>query len=133
MSTNTRKLAEVFEVLAEDRKATKAETAKAVEEAAAKHRTPRWIARRSAVLLVGGLTTVAGIVFFTRSDNVKVSIELTDVDLSDKSLSFFLDDKPISAEELSEWNGIEARRVRADGEARQGHREAIAHHRDRRA
>lgn len=36
------------------------------------------------------LTTLAGIVFYTKSDKVKMTIELTDVDLSDKSLSFFL-------------------------------------------
>lgn len=53
------------------------------------------------LLLVGGLTALGSIIFFTRSDKVKVTIELTDVDLSDKSLTFFLDEKPIAAEALA--------------------------------
>jgi hypothetical protein len=94
-------LAEVFAVISADRKLARAETAAAVEAAVRKHRTPRWALVLAGLLLVGGLTALAGIVFFTRSDKVKVSIVLTDVDLSDKTLSFFLDEEPISAEALA--------------------------------
>ena len=53
------------------------------------------------LFLVGGLTALGGLVLFTRSDKVKVTIELTDVDLADKTLSFFLNDEPISADALA--------------------------------
>jgi hypothetical protein len=43
----------------------------------------------------------AGVVFFTRGDTVKASVELSGIDLSDKSLTYFLDDKPVTADELS--------------------------------
>ncbi len=102
LSTDTRKLAELFAVMSEQRKIEKAETAAAVEAAAARHRTPRWIFAALALLLVGGLAAVAAVVFFTRNDTVKVTIELKGVDLSDKTLRFTLDGKPIAAEELAE-------------------------------
>jgi uncharacterized protein (TIGR03067 family) len=53
------------------------------------------------LFLAGGLTALGGILFFTRSDKVRVTIELTDVDLADKTLSFFMDEEPISAEALA--------------------------------
>jgi uncharacterized protein (TIGR03067 family) len=101
-SSNTRNnLAELFAALSDDRKQARVETAAAVEAAIAKHRTPRWVFALAGLFIVGGLTALAGIVFYTKSDKVKVTIELTDVDLSDKSLSFFLDEEPVSAEVLA--------------------------------
>jgi hypothetical protein len=99
--TNTN-LAEVFAAMSVERKTARAETAAAVEAAIRKHRTPRWVLVLVGLLFLGGLTALAGMVFFTRSDKVKVTIELTDVDLSDKALSFLLDDEPISAEALAQ-------------------------------
>jgi Leucine-rich repeat (LRR) protein len=97
----TKTLGEVFAALSADRKQARAETAAAVEAAIARHRTPRWVFVLAGLLLVGGLTALGSIIFFTRSDKVSVTIELTDVDLADKTLSFFLDEEPISAEALA--------------------------------
>jgi Leucine-rich repeat (LRR) protein len=97
-STN---MSDVFAAMMADRKQARAETVAAVAAAMAKHRTPRWVFVLTGLLLVGALTALGGIVFYTRSDKVKVTIELTDVDLADRSLSFFLDDEPISAEALT--------------------------------
>lgn len=94
-------MAEVFAALSADRKQTQAETAAAVEAAMARHRTPRWLIALSALLVVGSIGALAAIVFFTRSDKVKVTIELTDVDLADTTLTFFLDKQPIEAEVLA--------------------------------
>lgn len=104
-STSTsNNLAEVFAALSDDRKQARAETAAVVEAAIAKHRTPRWIFLLVGLLFVGGLTALGGIVFFSRSDKVEVSLSLVlkDVDLSDKSLGFFLDDEPVAADALAE-------------------------------
>lgn len=98
VGTDTRRLADIFAAMSAERKQ---ETEAAMERAVRKARTPRWVFVIAGLILVGGLTAIAGLVFFTKSDKVKVTIELTDVDLSDKSLSFFLDDKPISAEALA--------------------------------
>jgi hypothetical protein len=100
-SSNATNMAEVFAAIAADRTQARAETAAAVEAAIRKHRTPRWAVALGVTLLVCGLAAVAGIVFFTRTDTVKVTLELTDVDLSDKTLSFLLDEEPISAEALA--------------------------------
>lgn len=103
-STSTRtNLAEVFAALSDDRKQARVETAAAVEAAIAKHRTPRWIFLLVGLFALSGFTALAGIVFFTRSDTVKVdlTIVLKDVDLADKSLTFILDDEPISADTLA--------------------------------
>ncbi|HEY7327683.1 MAG TPA: protein kinase [Gemmataceae bacterium] len=97
----TETLGEVFAAFSVERKQARAETAEVVEAAIARYRTPRWVLVLAGLLLVGGMAALGGIVFFTRSDKVKVTIELTDVDLSDKSLSFFLDEEPISAEVLA--------------------------------
>lgn len=94
-------MAEVFAALSADRKQTQAETAAAVDAAMARHRTPRWLIALSALLVVGSIGVLAGIVFFTRSEKVKVTIELTDVDLADTTLTFFLDKQPIEAEALA--------------------------------
>ncbi|MCE9564988.1 MAG: DUF1080 domain-containing protein [Planctomycetes bacterium] len=101
LSTNTRKLADVFEAISEQQETAKAETAAAIEAAAGRHRTPRWIFAALALLIVSGLTAVSAVVFFTKTDAVKVTIELTDIDLADKTLSFFLDEQPITAEQLA--------------------------------
>ncbi len=94
-------MAEVFAALSADRKQAQAETAAVVEAAIARNRVPVWVFVLAGLLFVGGLSALAGVFFFTRSDMVKVTVELTDVDLADKSLSFFLDDQPISAEALA--------------------------------
>ncbi len=94
-------LGEVFAALSLDRKQARAETAAVVEAAIARYRTPQWVFLLAGLLLLGGMAALGGLVFFTRTDKVKVTLELTDVDLADKSLSFFLDDKPISAEALA--------------------------------
>lgn len=103
-STSTRNnLAEVFAVLSEDRKQARAETAEAVEAAIAKHRTPRWVFLLVGLLSLGGFAALAGIIFFTRSDTVKVdlTVVLKDVDLADRSLTFLLNDEPISSDTLA--------------------------------
>jgi serine/threonine protein kinase len=94
-------LADVFAALSADRKQTQQETAAALDAALARHRTPPWVVALVGLLIVGSIGALAGIVFFTRSEKVKVTIELTDVDLSDKTLAFFLDDRPIEAEVLA--------------------------------
>jgi hypothetical protein len=99
--TGTEMLGEVFAALSLDRKQARAETAAVVEAAIARYRTPQWVFILAGLLLLGGMAALGGLVFFTRSDKVKVTLELTDVDLSDRSLSFFLDDKSISAEALA--------------------------------
>jgi uncharacterized protein (TIGR03067 family) len=94
-------LAEFFAAITAERKQSQAETAAAVAAAVARHRTPRWMFVLIGLVFAGGVLALGAIVFFTRSDKVKVTIELTDVDLSDRTLSFFLDDEPISAEALA--------------------------------
>jgi serine/threonine protein kinase len=99
-------LAGVFAAIVADRKQARAETAAAVEAAIARHHTPRWLVALGGLVFVGvllaGLAALGGLVFFTRSDKVRVTVELTEVDLSDKTLSFFLDEEPISAEALAQ-------------------------------
>jgi formylglycine-generating enzyme required for sulfatase activity len=103
--TNTsNNLAEVFAALSDDRKQARAETAAVVEAAIAKHRTPRWMFLLVGLLFAGGLTVLASVVFFTRSDKVKVDLAviINVVDLKDKSLSFFLGEEPIAVDALAE-------------------------------
>jgi len=104
LSTDTRKLAELFEVVSRQRKIEKAETTAAIEAAATRHRTPRWIFVAFALLIVGGLAAI----YFTRNEQpvvrietVKVTIEVKGIDFRDTRYSFTLDDKPITGEELS--------------------------------
>ena len=104
-STDRRNLADMIAEMSVQRKRVKAETAEAVERAAAKHRVPRsWIIALGVLLLVGFAATAA-IVFFSKNKKgdvkVAVQIELPGVDLSDKTLSYFLDEEPITAEQLS--------------------------------
>ncbi len=102
-TSNSNNLAEVFAALSDDRKKTRDETAAAVEAAIAKHRTPRWVFLLVGLLFAGGMATLAGIIFFTRSDTVKVDVAviINDVDLNDTSLSFFLNDVEIAANTLA--------------------------------
>lgn len=53
-----------------------------------------------AVAFWGGLLMLAGIVFFTKSRDVKVTANLADIDLSDASLSFRLDGVAVSPANL---------------------------------
>jgi uncharacterized protein (TIGR03067 family) len=89
-------MAQVLAALSADRRA---ETEAAVEAAVRRSRPPLrfWIVL--AVLLVGGFTTLAGIIFYTRTPTATVMIHI-DVDLNDKTLSFFLDGKQVPAESL---------------------------------
>lgn len=97
-SSNTN-LAEVFAAaIAADRQHTTA----AINSAVAKNRRPILIAITIGLLLAGLASLFAGVTFFTRSDKVLVSIDVSDVDLGDKGLTFFLDKEPISAEALAQ-------------------------------
>jgi hypothetical protein len=89
-------MAQVLAALSADRRA---ETEAAVEAAVRRSRPPLrfWIVL--AVLLVGGFTNLAGIIFYTRTPTATVMIHI-DVDLNDKTLSFFLDGKQVLAESL---------------------------------
>jgi Leucine-rich repeat (LRR) protein len=94
-------LASALGALADDQSQAAAE-APVTAGAATRRRTPRRVIVLVALFLVGGLAVLAGIIFFTRSDAVEVTVELKDVDLADKSLRFFLDDEPVTAEKLAE-------------------------------
>lgn len=52
-----------------------------------------------ALLLGGTLATLGGVIFFARTKSATVLVDV-DVDLSDKTLSFTLDGKPVTPEEL---------------------------------
>ncbi|MBO0698461.1 MAG: DUF1080 domain-containing protein, partial [Zavarzinella sp.] len=87
-TTETQRIAEVF-----------AFTEKAVEKAIRKHKTPTWM--KVGLGLLGVLAVVVpSIVFFARTPKVTVMIAVHE-DLTDKTLSFVLDGKAVSAEELS--------------------------------
>ena len=95
-ASDAQKLAELFAVtIAEER----AHTAAALDKAVAKHRMPRWLIALLALTSVGGLVAVA-VVLLTRTPTVKVTIELSDLDLADKDLSFVLDGATVPAEQL---------------------------------
>ncbi len=100
-STGDSNLAEVFAVMSAERKKSQAETAAVVEAAIRKTRTPRWILIALGLIGIFGIATLAGLIFFTKSGPVTVTVELNDIDLTDQSLSFLLDDQPISAETLA--------------------------------
>jgi uncharacterized protein (TIGR03067 family) len=88
-ATETQRIADVF-----------AFTEQAVEKAIRKHRTPIWVKVGIGVLILIGLV-VPAIMFFSRTPTAELQITLKDIDLADKSLSFFLDEQPISAEKLA--------------------------------
>ena len=94
-------LADVFAVMSAERKKSRAETAAVVEAAIRKSHTPRWVFIALGLIGILGIATLAGLIFFTKSGPVTVTVELNDIDLTDQSLSFFLDDQPISAEALA--------------------------------
>ena len=60
---------------------------------------PRRVFVLLALFFVGGLTALAGIIFYTRTPTATVLIHI-DVDLGDQTLSFFLDGKQVPAEKL---------------------------------
>lgn len=96
-------LSEVFAVMSVERKGVRAETTTAVKAARAKHRTPRWVFLLVGGLGAGALIMLASIVFFTRSDAAKVnlSVMIKDVDLQDKTLSFYLNEQSIGTAALA--------------------------------
>jgi len=87
-------LAQILRVLSADRRA---ETEAAVEAAVHKSRIPFWKLLAPAGLL--GVLLTLGIIFFARTPTATVMIHI-DVDLSDTTLSFFLDGKAIAADDL---------------------------------
>ena len=107
LSTNTRKLAEVFDAISENRKAAKAETAEAVEEAVSRHgtQTRKFLYAGGAVLVLV-ILAIGAAFYFTKKDNptntVSVNVTLQYIDLSDATLTFILDGKPVTAAALKE-------------------------------
>jgi serine/threonine protein kinase len=87
-------LAQILGALSADRRA---ETEAAVEAAVHKSRIPLWKLLAPAGLL--GVLLTLGIIFFARTPTATVMIHI-DVDLNDKTLSFFLDGKAIAADDL---------------------------------
>ncbi|MCX7667101.1 MAG: TIGR03067 domain-containing protein, partial [Gemmataceae bacterium] len=98
-ATSSENMADLFAVMSMERKATRAETAAVVEAALSKYRTPRWVFVAIGVVMLSGFIALGGIIFFTRTPTATVMINI-DVDLNDKTLSFFLDGKQVSAESL---------------------------------
>jgi serine/threonine protein kinase len=89
-------MAQVLAALSADRRA---ETEAAVEAAVRRSRPPMKLWLILGVILLGGFTALAGIIFYTRTPTATVMIHI-DVDLNDKTLSFFLDGKQVPAESL---------------------------------
>jgi uncharacterized protein (TIGR03067 family) len=89
-------LAQVMAALSADRRA---ETEAVIEAAVRRAQLPRRVLVLLALFFVGGLTALAGIIFYTRTPTATVMIHI-DVDLNDKTLSFFLDGKQVPAEKL---------------------------------
>jgi uncharacterized protein (TIGR03067 family) len=98
-ATSSENMADLFAVMSMERKATRAETAAVVEAAMAKHRTPRWVFVAIGAAMLFGFIALGGIIFYARTPTATVMINI-DVDLNDKTLSFFLDGKQVSAESL---------------------------------
>lgn len=98
-ATSSENMADLFAVMSMERKATRAETAAAVEAAMAKHRTPRWVFVAIGLAILFGFIALGGIIFYARTPTATVMIHI-DVDLNDKTLSFFLDGKQVPAESL---------------------------------
>lgn len=69
--------------------------------AAAQHRSPRRRPLLIGVSFAGVLLALGAIVFFTRSETVTSAVLLEDVDLSDPSSRFMLDEEPIASEALA--------------------------------
>lgn len=89
-------LAGVMAALTADRRAER----EAVEQALVFRSRPPWgVLVLVAVLIVSGMTALAGIIFYTRTPSAMVMIHI-DVDLDDKMLRFFLDGKPVAAKVL---------------------------------
>jgi serine/threonine-protein kinase len=86
LSTNTRKLADLFGALSEQQAAHRAETEEAIERAVAKARTPRWVFAAVGLLAAVALVALA-VVLLSGPRAVKVALHLDGIDLTDKSLS----------------------------------------------
>jgi hypothetical protein len=96
-------LADVLAAMSVQQKAARAETAAAVEEAVRRHGVPRRLLTVAGGIVFLALIALGGLIFFTRSNGVTVKVDLNGlVDLKDTTLSFFLDDRPVSAGALSE-------------------------------
>lgn len=89
-------LAQVMAALSADRRA---ETEAAVDAAMRRARPPVKLLVILSLLFLGSFATLAGIIFYTRTPTATVMISI-DVDLNDKTLSFFLDGNQVSAESL---------------------------------
>ncbi|MCS7022300.1 MAG: hypothetical protein NZU63_10785, partial [Gemmataceae bacterium] len=89
-------MAQVLAAFSADRRA---ETEAAVEAAMRRTRPPIKLLVVLGLLFFGGFAALAGIIFFTRTPTATVMINI-DVDLNDKTLTFFLDGKEVPAESL---------------------------------
>ncbi len=89
-------MAQVLAALSADRRA---ETEAAVEAAVRRVKPPTKLFVLIGLLIVGSITALGGIIFFTRTPTATVMINI-DVDLNDKTLSFLLDGKQVPAESL---------------------------------
>ncbi len=87
--------------LQEDRSMVKRETTAALEAALKRHRTPNWVIALFGLLLATGMCAALGIIFFTQTDKVKVTLELTNIDVADKTLRFELDGKTVDPDVLA--------------------------------
>jgi serine/threonine protein kinase len=99
--TSRDNMANLFDIISLERKAARAETAAAVDAAISKYRTPRWVLFAMGLIAIVAALSTASQMLGNRG-SVTVTLELTGIDLTDTSLSFTLDSKPISAEALSQ-------------------------------
>jgi serine/threonine protein kinase len=89
-------LSEVFAALSADRKAHQSIVEKAIKGS----RTPPWVWSAIVLTMLGGFIALGAIVFFNQNNGVRVTIQIDGVDLKDQTLSFLLDNRPITAKEL---------------------------------
>jgi serine/threonine protein kinase len=87
-TSGTPDMSDVFAAISADRQAQHAAATATVESAVKRSGTPPWVWPTVVATMLGGFLLLAGITFFTQSRGVRVTIELTDIDLSDLTLSY---------------------------------------------
>lgn len=97
--TNREQSVEMTHVLAALSADRRAATEAAVEAAVRRVRPPTRLFVLIGLLIVGSIAVLGGIIFYARTPTATVMINI-DVDLNDKTLSFLLDGKHVSAESL---------------------------------